>query len=80
MYRCDICGYSADEELPLCPQCGCEEAEAENSSATELEESDEQRISEDDEQEYTDMVEPFGTMPSSLPRLGLSFKLDKDLE
>ena len=25
-------------------------------------------------------VEPFGTMPKSLPRLGLSFKLDKDLE
>jgi hypothetical protein len=25
-------------------------------------------------------VEPFGTMPESLPRLGLSFKLDKDLE
>ena len=25
-------------------------------------------------------VEPFGTMPVSLPRLGLSFKLDKDLE
>ena len=25
-------------------------------------------------------VEPFGTMPQSLPRLGLSFKLDKDLE
>jgi hypothetical protein len=25
-------------------------------------------------------VEPFGTMPASLPRLGLSFKLDKDLE
>lgn len=57
MYRCDICGYSADEELSLCPQCGCEEAEAESSSATELEESDEQRISEDDEQEYADMVE-----------------------
>ncbi|MBO5941422.1 MAG: DUF4981 domain-containing protein [Kiritimatiellae bacterium] len=26
------------------------------------------------------IVEPFGTMPASLPRLGLSFKLDKDLE
>jgi beta-galactosidase len=25
-------------------------------------------------------IEPFGTMPASLPRLGLSFKLDKDLE